>query len=123
MSSVLGVMKSNSANVYLVLTAIWFGFSLYLGSYYALWPVVASGVAGALLKLRPGTRLTWSWATSACVLGLLLSTYIAYAAWPFTAGAFSTTAYVTLAGFAVLGVVHLIVLYLGTPGSKPVKSD
>ena len=123
MSKVLDVFKTNSAYVFIVLGLVWVGLGVYLGSYLVLWPAVASLAAGALLKLRAGDRLTWAWATSACVLGLLLSVYIAYAAWPLTAGAFATTAYITLGGFAVLGFVHLVVLYRGIPGAKKPKSD
>lgn len=106
-----------------MLGAVWLGLSVYLGSYYVLWPAVALVLAGVLLRLRPGARLSWAWSKSATVLGMLLAAYIAYAAWPFTGGVFSTTAVITLAAFAVLAVVHFAMLYTGSPAAKQARSD
>ncbi len=123
MSKVFGTLKSNSAYVLLVLAVVWLGFSVYLGSYYVLWPVVALGLAGVFLKVWPGERLTWAWSKAAVVLGLLLSAYTGYAAWPFTGGVFSTAAIVTVAVFAVFALVHLAVLYMGSQSVKQAKQD
>ena len=75
------------------------------------------------MKLKPETRLAWAWATSACALGLLLSAYVAYAAWPLIGGAFSTAAAITLGVFAAFGVFHFVVLYTRMSPGKQAKSD
>ncbi len=78
-----------------------------------LWPVVTCLIAGVLMRMQPGTRLTWAWATSSAILGLLLAAYAAYANAPLISGPFSAIASLSLAGFGAFAVAHLFLLYAG----------
>ena len=98
---------------------VWAAIAIALGFAIVLWPALTCFVAGFLLKLQPVGRLTWPWATSSAVLGLLVSVYQAYIAVLFISGTFSLVAGETLAAFTVFALVHLILLYTGySPAGK-----
>jgi len=120
---VLEVLKKNAAYAFLVVGVAWLGVAIFGGSLLTLWPVVACLLSGVMLKARPGQRLTWAWAVSSAVLGLLLSAYQVYAWAPYLAGAFSMLASGALVGFAVLAVAHAFLLYAGASRPKSVKSE
>ena len=113
MSKVFGTLRSNVAYAFLAVGAVWLGVALNLHSYIALWPVLTCFLSGVLLRMRPGDRLTWAWTSSSAVLGLLLSAYQAYAAVPLLGGTFSSVASISLGGFAVFALAHLVLLYAG----------
>jgi hypothetical protein len=117
LSKILDSLTSNSPYAFIVVGAAWLGVVVLAGSALILWPVVALIAAGVQLKMWPSRRLTWAWAVSAAVLGFLLAAYQVYAWAGFLGGAFSGIAAVSLAGFAVLAAVHLVLLYAGV--SKP----
>ncbi len=110
MSKILDTLRTYVAYAFLAVGVVWLGVA-YLSGPFVLWPVVTCLVAGALLRLRPGLRLTWAWATSSAVLGLLLSGYAAYANAPLVSGPFSTIAGLSLAGFGAFAFVHFLLLY------------
>lgn len=132
MPSPLKVLKDNIPYAYVVVGALWFVMAFVNGSILLLWPTVACLAGATLLRLRPDQRLTWAWATSAAVMGLLLSLYQAYAAFPLlfgeyktfplffgwyasfpvTFGAFSIIAASSLVVFAIFAVGHLLLAYV-----------
>ena len=122
MPKALDTLGANSAYAFLAVGVVWLGLAAVAGSYLILWPAVACIASGALLKLRPGRRFTWAWAVSSAALGFLLSAYRVYAWAPFLGGAFSNLAGASLAGFAVLAVVHVFLLYAGAKWPKAVRS-
>lgn len=101
---------------------VWVVVAVWLGLILVLWPALTCLAAGLLLKFLPSGRITWAWAISSAVLGLLVSAYQAYAAIPFIRGTFSFTATETLAGFVLFALVHLVLLYSGySPAVKQAK--
>ena len=122
MPEILGALKANAAYFFLAVGVVWIAVAFIAGSLLLLWPVAACLASGVLLKLRPGRRLTWAWVSSSATLGLLISAYQVYAWAPFLGGAFSTIAGMTLGVFAVLTVLHVLLLYAGAAGPKPTKS-
>ena len=92
---------------------IWLAIAVYVGSLLLLWPVAALVGGGALLTFRPGERLTWAWAVSAAVLGLILALYQTYVAAPLVAGAFATLAGASVVVFGILSIGHLVLVYFG----------
>ena len=114
-------LKSNAAYTFLVVGAVWLAVALNVHSYLALWPVGTSVLSGALLKMRPGERLTWAWTSSSAVLGLILSAYQAYVAYPLIGGPFTSVASISLGGFSAFALVHLFLLYVGGSASAETK--
>jgi hypothetical protein len=110
MPNILDVLRTNVAYAFIIVGIVWLGVA-YLAGPFVLWPVITCLVAGILLRVRPGVRLTWAWAVSSAVLGLLLSGYAAYANAPLISGPFTTVAGLSLAGFGAFAVVHLFLLY------------
>lgn len=122
MPKILDTLGENSAYAFIAVGVVWLGIAVVAGSYLILWPAVACLAGGTLLKMRPGRRLTWAWAVASAALGFLLSAYQVYSWSPYLGGAFSTLAGASLAGFAVLAVVHALLLYLGAAWPKAVRS-
>ncbi|GEM_PF-559216 len=120
MSKILDSLSTYSPYAFIVVGVAWLAVVVLADSALILWPVVALIAAGVQLKMWPSTRLTWAWAISAAVLGFLLAAYQVYAWAGFLGGAFSNLAGASLAGFAVLAVAHLALLYAGV--SKPRSS-
>jgi hypothetical protein len=121
MPKVLDRIRDFSAYSFVAVGLVWLAIAFLAGSLLVLWPVVACVVGGVLLRLRPGKRLTWAWASSAAILGLILSGYQVYQWAPFLGGAFNTLAATSLGGFAVLALVHLVLLYAGATRPKAAK--
>ena len=119
MPKILEGLKTNAAYGFLAVGIVWLVVAYVSHSYLVLWPVVTSLLSGVLLKARPGQRLTWAWATSSAVLGLLLAAYQAYAAVPLVGGPSASVASESLGGFAVFAAVHVILLYAGS--SSPAR--
>ena len=92
---------------------MWLVLALYEWSALLLWPVAALAVGGAMLRLLPGERITWAWAMSAAVLGMVVALYQVYLAVPLIGSAFSTVAGVSLAVFAVFAAAHIVLAYAG----------
>ncbi len=113
MSRALGALWANSAYAFLAVGVVWAGIAVVSGSILLLWPVVACILSGIMLKVRPGRRITWAWTVSSAALGFILSAYQVLAWAPFLSGAFSTVAGASLAGFVVLAVAHLLLIYAG----------
>ena len=111
------MMRKNVPYVFALLGVIWLAIAAYAGDWTVLWPVVLCFVAAALLRMRPGERLTWAWATSTALMGLIIAAYQTYYWIPLLGGSLSSLAGLTAGGFAVFAVVHLVVLYLG--GTRP----
>jgi hypothetical protein len=119
---IYGILKSNPAYGFFVVGVVWAIVAVWLGLVLVLWPALTCLAAALLLKLLPSERITWAWATSSAVLGLLVSAYQAYVAIPFINGTFSFVATETLAGFVLFALVHLVLLYSGySPAGEPAK--
>jgi hypothetical protein len=113
MPNLLDSVKANAAYAFLAVGVVWLVIAYLNHSYLVLWPVVTLMAAGTLLKIRPGDRLTWAWASSSAVMGLILSAYQAYVAVPLVGGPSTTIASESLGGFAAFAAVHLFLLYAG----------
>jgi hypothetical protein len=122
MAGVFGMFRSQAAYFFIVVGLVWGAVGALTGSYLAAWPVVACLVAGVLVKLRPGYRLTWAWAISTASMGFLVSAYQVYSWASFLGGAFSSLAGESLAGFALFAVVHVFLFYAGVGRPKSLKS-
>lgn len=122
MPKVSDILRSNLAYEFIAVGVVWAVIAAGLSLALVLWPALTCLAAGLLLKFLPSERITWSWAVSSAVLGLLVSAYQAYVAVPFVSGTFSMVAAETLAGFALFALVHLTLLYSGySPVSNPAK--
>lgn len=122
MPKVADILKSNLPYEFLLVGVAWTVIAVGLGIALVLWPALTCYVAGLLLKFLPSERITWPWAISSAVLGLLVSAYQVYVAIPFVSSTFSLVGGETLIGFVVFLLVHLTLLYLGyTPLGKPVE--
>jgi len=116
------ILKSNVAYEFMVAGVVWVVVAIWLGLVLVLWPALTCLVAGLLLKFLPSKRITWAWATSSAVLGLLVSAYQVYVAIPFIRGTFSFVAIETLVGFVLFALFHLVLLYTGySPAGKQTK--
>ncbi|MGD0477402.1 MAG: hypothetical protein ABSB29_04440 [Nitrososphaerales archaeon] len=116
------ILKSNLAYEFMFVGVVWAVVAAGLGLVLVLWPALTCLAAGLLLKFLPSGRITWAWATSSAVLGLMVSAYQAYVAIPLISSTFSFVATETLAGFALFALVHLVLLYSGySPAGKPAK--
>jgi hypothetical protein len=120
MESASALIRKNLAYAFVVFGLIWLGIALLAGSALILWPAVACGVGGVLLKLRPSSRLAAAWAPAAALLGLLLCAYQVYAAVPLLSGAFITIASTSTSLFVILGLGHVYLAY-ASYSSGPVK--
>lgn len=121
MPKILDRIRDFSAYAFVAIGLVWLAIAFLAGSALLLWPVVACVVGGVLLRLRSGGRLTFAWACSAAVLGLILSGYQVYQWMPFLGGAFNNLATESLGGFAVLALVHLVLLYAAATRPKAAK--
>ncbi len=117
---VLDLLRTNLGYAFLVAGVVWLAVVYITEAPLNLWPVVAFFIGGALLKFRPGERLTWAWSVSSTTMGLLLAGYQAYSWIPFLAGSVSTLAVISLVGFTAFAIVHLLLLYSGR--AAPTKS-
>jgi len=116
------VLKSNLPYEFVAVGVVWTVVAVGLGLALVLWPALTCYVAGLLLKFLPSERITWPWAVSSAVLGLLVSAFQVYAAIPFVSSTFSLVGAETLIGFVVFSLVHLLLLYFGySPVGKPAK--
>jgi len=113
MPSSLDVMRARAPYAYAVMGLIWLVVAYLESSALLLWPVAVLIAGGVLLMFRQGKRLTWAWAISAAVLGLVLSFYQAYVAALLVTGALSTLAGASLVVFATLGLAHVLLGYVG----------
>jgi hypothetical protein len=121
MPSPLGALRKNAAYAYVVVGVVWLAIAYYEQSALLLWPVAVMAAGGVLLKVRPGERLTWAWATSAAVLGLVLALYQAYVATTVLTEQASMMAEVSLPVFALFGVAHVLLAYAGSGTAKKPK--
>lgn len=121
MSGVLERARNNAPYLFWVVGVAWLGVGILAGSALVAWPVAACVLSGLFLRMWPGTRLTWAWAISSAVMGLIISAYQVYAWAPFIGGAFSTLATEALGGFAILGLVHVFLIYAGGYGPRGPK--
>lgn len=112
MPAPLSVLKANIPYAYAVMGVVWLALAFTVGSTLLIWPVAALVLGGALLKLMPGQRLSWAWATAAGVMGLLLALYQAYVAAPLVSGSFSTIAGSSLVLFVVFAAIHLLLVFV-----------
>ena len=106
---------------FIAVGAVWLAVAFLTGSTLILWPAVACVAAGLLLRQMPSLRFTWAWVVSSAAMGFLISAYQVYAWSGFLGGAFSSLAAGSLAGFAILAVVHVFLIYAGA--SKPVVKE
>jgi hypothetical protein len=123
MPSILGTIRTNSAYAFFGVGVVWLAVAVVAWSGLVLWPVVAFLVSGYMLRQMPGRRLTWAWVVATTVLGFILSAYQVYAWAPFIGGAFSTLAAVSLAGFTVFALVHLLLFYVGLRPPTPAPAS
>ena len=121
MPGIGAVLRANAPYAFIVVGVVWLAVAILTGSALILWPVFACIAGGVLLRMRPSGRLTWAWAISTAVLGLLLSAYQVYAWAPFLGGAFSSVAAVSVACFTLLAIAHLFLFYAGIGKPSPTK--
>jgi hypothetical protein len=121
MSRILNPLRGYAAYAFLAVGIVWVVVAYNTGSYLVLWPVITCFASGILLRLRPGERLTWAWASSTAVLGFLLSGYQAYVASSLVGGALSSVATISVGAFSVFAVVHLLLLYAGNSSKSEPK--
>ena len=121
MPRVLDRIRDFSAYAFVAIGLVWLAIAFLAGSALLLWPVVACIVGGVLLRLRSGGRLSFAWASSAAVMGLVLSGYQVYQWIPFLGGAFNNLAVESLGGFVVLAAVHFLLLYVAATRPKAPK--
>jgi len=107
------ILKANLAYEFVAVGLVWVAVAVALGLAIVLWPALTCIAAGAMLRLIPADRLTWSWATSSAVLGFLVCGYQVYASIGFLSGAFSAVAVETLAAFLVFAAVHATLFFFG----------
>lgn len=115
------MLWKNADYFFIGMGVVWLGVVGLTLSYLLLWPVVVCIVAGVLLKQRPATRLTWSWAVASAFLGLLLAGYEVYAWASYITGAFSALAGEAMAIFGVLTVAQVLLVYAGWTSPKAAK--
>ncbi|MDV3293680.1 MAG: hypothetical protein LYZ70_05365 [Nitrososphaerales archaeon] len=120
MKSAASFVRRNLAYVFVVFALIWLGMALLTGSAFVLWPVLACGASGALLRFTPASGLAASLPTASAMMGLFLSAYQVYAATPLLAGAFSAIAGISVATFVLLGLGHVYLAYACLP-ARPAK--
>jgi hypothetical protein len=118
MSRILNPLRDYVAYAFLAVGVGWLVVAYNTSSYLVLWPVITCFIGGILLRLRPGERLTWAWASSTAVLGFLLAGYQAYVASFLVGGALSSVASISAGAFSVFAAVHLLLLYAGN-SSRP----
>lgn len=123
MASVFGMLRSNAAYFFILVGLVWAAVGVLTGTLLVAWPAVACIAGGVLLKMMPGHRLTWAWVVATAAMGFLISVYQLYAWAPFAGGFFSALAGEALAGFGVFAVVHVVLLFAGVGGTKPVRSE
>lgn len=121
MSRILSPLRSYVAYAFLAVGVAWVVVAYVTGSYLVLWPVVTCFLSGIFLRLMPGERLTWAWASSTAVLGFLLSGYQVYIASFLVGGALSSVASISAGAFSVFAVVHLLLLYAGNSSRSEPK--
>lgn len=120
MKSAASLLRRNLAYVFVVFALIWLAIAALTGSVLVLWPVLACGASGALLRFTPASGLSASLPTASAIMGLFLSAYQVYVATPLLAGAFNTIASISIASFAVLGIGHVYLAYASLP-TRPAK--
>ena len=117
LQSAASLLRKNMSYVFVLFCVVWLAVAYLAASWLVLWPAVACGAGGALLKLRPGRRLTNAWAPSAALLGFVLSAYQVYATVPLLSGAFVTVAGASAAIFTILAVAHAYLAYASYSGA------
>ena len=121
MPKVVDRIRDFSAYAFVAIGLVWLAIAFLAGSALLLWPTVACVVGGVLLRIRSGGRLTFAWATSAAVLGLVLSGYQVYQWMPFLGGAFNNLAAESLGAFTVFALAHFVLLYAAATRPKAPK--
>jgi hypothetical protein len=119
LSSVIPMLRSNAYASFIAVGVVWGVVAWAATSPLVLWATATLIVAGVLLKVRPGERITWSWAIASASLGFLVSAYQSYEAASLLSGPLATVAAESLAGFAVFALVHLFLLYAGSRPGAP----
>jgi len=117
MPKILDFMVARAAYFFIAVGVIWLAVAVLASSSLIVWPVVACIAGGVMLREWPAGRLTWAWCVATAVMGFLLSAYQVYAWLSFLGGAFSTVAAGSVIGFALLAVLHILLLFAVT--SKP----
>ncbi|HME19342.1 MAG TPA: hypothetical protein VKF15_06390 [Nitrososphaerales archaeon] len=119
MPSFLNTIRSRADYAFIAVAVVWLAFALYEWSVLLLWPVVALAAGGAMLRLRPGKKVTWAWTISAAVMGLVVAIYQVYLAVPLLQSAFSMVAGASLVVFVVIGGAHVVLAYTAASVNKP----
>ncbi len=122
MPNVWELLKSNLAYCFIAVGAVWLVVAALVGLWLVLWPGLTIIVGGVLLKVAPSQRITWSWSTSAAVLGFLACGYQVVVAIPVVGGVFGAVAAETLVAFLLFALAHLALIFTGLvpPQKQPV---
>jgi hypothetical protein len=120
MPDILEGMRTFAPYEFIAVGVVWIVLAWASSAPVVLWPAVTCIVSGALLKLRPGDRLTWAWSTSSAVLGLLVSAYQAYFWLSLVGGSFAGLAALSVGGFLVFALAHAFLLVAGSRGPRAV---
>lgn len=120
MPSFPALLRNNSPYAFIAVGLIWLAVAFIAGSTIILWPVVLCIASGLFLKMRPGQRITWAWATSSAAMGFIVSGYQAYYWVPLASGSLSSLAALSAGAFAVFAVAHVFLLYAGATSQRTV---
>ena len=123
MPKIRDLLVANAAYFFIAVGVVWLAVAILANSSLILWPAVACIAGGVLLREWPSGRFTWAWCVATAVMGFLLSAYQVYAWLSFLGGAFSTVAAGSTAGFGVLAVLHLLLLYACTSKPSAAKAE
>jgi hypothetical protein len=120
MPDILGAMRTFVPYEFVAVGLVWLVLTFVSSAPVVLWPAVTCVVGGVLLKARPGDRLTWAWSTASALLGLLVSAYQVYYWAPLVGGTFAGLAAISVGGFTVFALAHVLLLLAGGRGTRPV---
>jgi len=111
MTNVTTSLRKYLPYLFVILGLVWVGTILFGGSFLLLWPAATSLLSGALLALRPEERLSSALARASALYCVLLAGYQVYVAIPLVGTVFSTFASYSLASFAIIALLYLVLLY------------
>ncbi len=118
MAGVNRLVKKYLPYLFIILGLVWVAIIFTGGASLLLWPAVTSLVSGALLVLRPEGRLSSALSRASALYCVLLAGYQVYVAIPLLGSVFSTIASYSLASFAIIALLYLVILYASFSGTS-----
>ncbi len=118
MAGVTRLVRKHLQYLFIILGLVWVAIIFTGGAALLLWPAVTSLVSGALLILRPEARFSSALARASALYCVLLAGYQAYVAIPLLGSVFSTIASYSLASFAIIAILYMVLLYASFSGTS-----